>query len=361
MKSKNIMHLGCMVLAIGWLSTAQAEEAEGTEVGSRLILTCDSGHLTVALTATAGIYEARVSDPAAIQYFVERAQGKACGPSYYGGDACVDRVLPGTVKLTGEQMLLLELQKGREELNAGQYQPMLAMKDGGIELSISTGAMPNSHTFISYDLGKWFFPGCQQLVEFPRGKVKVTVLGDAVQNGALAGSPLGEVGVFQGEWQAGKLLGTTDERGELTLEAEEGALDLSVFKTTSSHSALYSQPQYVEVQGGETVALDIHVAPVQVSIQTSFDCGFGNALYVTGETDYLGSWTVAYKMTRINGQWVLQKNLPLGAAFKLVLAPWTDADTLMIQQIRKWERGANHLITPPQGSYESSIRVNPKF
>lgn len=193
------------------------------------------------------------------------------------------------------------------------------------------------------------------------GSVKVTVLSDIYQNGNLSGQPVYGAGIFLGDWQAGYSLGTTGMDGSVTVSLEQGSHSLSMFKMTSSHSTMSSRGHEVTVSTDQTADLTIRTAPYVVSVSAFADAGFGNALYITGATDYLGGWSTAYKMhyDSSRGCWSFSKALPIGLPFKIVKAAWTDADQISTAAV-VWEQGADRVVPQP-GYYQVNITAYPQF
>jgi hypothetical protein len=82
------------------------------------------------------------------------------------------------------------------------------------------------------------------------------------------------------------------------------------------------------------------------SIYVNYDCGFGNALYITGESEYLGSWQKAYKLSVASDcgkLWAFKSiQLKSGIEFKILIYKWVDEDNIVINNIDKnkifWER-----------------------
>jgi hypothetical protein len=195
------------------------------------------------------------------------------------------------------------------------------------------------------------------------GTVQVRILGDAVAQGAIQSTPISDVSLYDGDWHAVAPLGQTDANGVYVATLSQGAHQISAMKMTSSHSLLQSVGNAVTVTESPS-QLDIHVAPTQVRIETPYAAGFGNAIYITGETAYLGQWKTAYKLTyqQYNATWGFLQNLPIGAQFKLILAPWTDAASIPVTAPGvRWESGGNRTITPPANSYESYLSISPSF
>ncbi len=202
------------------------------------------------------------------------------------------------------------------------------------------------------------------------GTVQIQVVADAVVGNAgsvppdtLSATPISGVSIYDGPWEAGGSIGTTDANGQFSATLPIGSHQIGVMMMTSSHSLLSSDGNAVDVTTtpGKLV---IHVAPTTVQIATAYDAGMGNAIYVTGETSYLGNWTTAYKLTYqpYNNTWTFTKNLPLGAQFKLILAPWVDGDSISVSSADvKWASGNNDVVTPPYQNYMSVLTITPSF
>lgn len=195
------------------------------------------------------------------------------------------------------------------------------------------------------------------------GTVTVRVLGDQVVQSAIVSTPIAGVNVYDGDWHAVQAMGLTDANGHYLATLTLGTHQISVMMMTSSHSLFQSVGNTVIVTSKPTT-LDIHVAPTQVDIWSTYDAGWGNALYVTGESDYLGNWTTAHRLNYepYQNRWLYQQDLPLGAQFKLILAPWVDGDSIPVTSPgARWEQGYNHVITPPYQNYYSDLRIDPTF
>jgi hypothetical protein len=159
----------------------------------------------------------------------------------------------------------------------------------------------------------------------PTGTVVVQVLGDAVQGNAgslppdqIVSTPIANVLVYDGPWEAGGPLGETDANGNFTATLTLGVHSIGVMQMTTDESMFSSDGNTVTVTNtpGHLV---IHVVPDTVSIETAYDAGVGNAIYVTGETNELGAWATASKLTYDTtlGSWQYEGHLHAGAQYKL--------------------------------------------
>lgn len=193
------------------------------------------------------------------------------------------------------------------------------------------------------------------------GTVELRVLSDRWQDGRLVSGGWADVGVYLGDWHAGHRLGTTDAEGRLTLTVPAGQPLFSAMVMTSSHS-MASAEVSVAVAAGQVARAELRIAPVSVTIRAHARCDYGQALYLTGATGYLGDWKQARKMSYdpASGAWTLTQNLPLGLPFKIVRGPWVDGAALSTAEV-EWEQGADRAVTPPQGSYDSVIYALPVF
>ena len=173
-------------------------------------------------------------------------------------------------------------------------------------------------------------------------------------------SPLANVLVYDGPWEAGNPLGETDANGEFTATLSLGVHAIGVMEMTTDESMFSSDGNTVTV-GTTPTTLVIHVIPDTLSLETHYDAGYGNAIYVTGESASLGNWSTAYKAgysTSI-GQWQLTTQVPAGAQYKLLLAPWVEGSTIPVSSAgARWQNGSN-LVAP--SSTFSVLNLDPSF
>jgi hypothetical protein len=191
------------------------------------------------------------------------------------------------------------------------------------------------------------------------GAVELTVFADRWENGQMVSGPFSNVGVFLGDWQAGNMLGYTGDAGTVFFMVPGGDHTISTMVMTSSHS-IASGSMPLSAQAGSLLSTELHMAPITVSVAAHYDTGVGRALYITGDSDYLGNWKTASRMTWNGGAWTYQRNLPIGLPFKIVLAPWSDDSTISTAGVT-WEKGPNRVVTPPNGYVSSEIAVHPSF
>lgn len=194
------------------------------------------------------------------------------------------------------------------------------------------------------------------------GTVPVTVTAVEVDGDSLRSWPFPKAGVFRGPWQEGNFLGLTDDQGQVTVELPAGHSELSIQKITSSHTLTERSGIGVDVTAGETTSLEVNIAPETVDIIADVDVGYGNAVYVTGETEFLGNWKTARKLeyNTYYGDWRLTDNVPLYAEFKLVREEWVDGDTISTAGV-DWETGSNHRIQDPGYYFKSVNELSPTF
>ncbi|MGO8996989.1 MAG: DUF6209 family protein [Polyangiaceae bacterium] len=201
----------------------------------------------------------------------------------------------------------------------------------------------------------------------PTGTVVVQVLGDAVQGNAgsvppdqIVSSPIAGVLVYDGPWEAGNPLGETDANGDFTATLTLGVHQIGVMMITSDESMFGSDDNTVTVTDTPGT-LVIHVIPDTLDLQVAYAAGVGNAIYVTGETSGLGSWTTAYKATYNSsfGGWQFTSQIPAGAQFKLILAPWVDGSSIPVSSAGvEWQSG-NNQVAP--AVHFSVLNVSPSF
>jgi hypothetical protein len=199
------------------------------------------------------------------------------------------------------------------------------------------------------------------------GTVVVRVLGDAVQGSAgsvppdrIVGTPIAGVLVYDGPWEAGNPLGQTDANGDFQATLSLGIHSIGVMMVTTGDSMFSSDGNTVTVTSSPTT-LAVHVVPDTLSLETSYGAGWGDAIYVTGETSALGNWQTAYKATYnpSTGGWQYTSAVPAGAQFKVLLAPWVAESSIDVGTTHvAWEVGPNH-VAP--ASYYSVLNLSPSF
>jgi hypothetical protein len=202
------------------------------------------------------------------------------------------------------------------------------------------------------------------------GTIVVQVVGDSVQGNAgeippdtIAGAPISGANVYDGPFEAGKLLCTTGSNGQCTATLSVGTHALDVFEETSDMSSIYSSGHSVTV-GATPTSVAVHVAPNSVEIQANFNAGYGNALYITGETSYLGNWNTAYKayFNSTLSAWTYSANLPIGAQYKFLLAPWVSGSSIAVTSAGvHWQQGANDVVTLSTPGPVVNNDVTPSF
>jgi hypothetical protein len=201
----------------------------------------------------------------------------------------------------------------------------------------------------------------------PTGTVVVQVVGDAVQGNAgstppdqIVSRPIADVLVYDGPWEAGNPLGETDANGDFTATLSLGVHSIGVMMITTDDSMFGSDGNTVTVTDAPG-QLVIHVIPDTIDLQVSYAAGLGNAIYVTGETSSLGDWTTAYKATYNGafGGWQFSRQVPAGAQYKLILAPWVDGSSIPVSSAGVvWQSGSNQ-VAP--AVYFSVLDLSPSF
>ncbi len=137
--------------------------------------------------------------------------------------------------------------------------------------------------------------------------------------------------------------GWTDANGNVTLTLTEGNHTFVVAKMTSSHSLYVSKVYTTTIYKGMTTEVYFSVCPTEAKVTANIDVGWGNALYITGQGDLLGSWQTAYKMTYSNGKWLYNGYLPKGIEYKVVKYRWVSENEIPTTYVQ-WEKGYNHKI-----------------
>jgi hypothetical protein len=331
---------------------------------------CDGGQSEINWLPETESVQVRLRSPESLDFVRASTNEKACAKDYYsptGAMICLKKELSDMVRWQDDGLVIDNLKRwsygSQLQFLAGQYRPSIEQTEDGWVLHLNNAVMVNSKTLIQWDNGPIALSNCEAVMPYPMTQVRIQILGDQYIQGTLVSAPIPKAAVYAGDWHAGQVLGETDNEGMLTLDMEVGASHISVMKLTSSHSALWSDPQSFNVSKGRDNVFRLHVAPTTVRILSSTPVPYGKAVYITGEGEYLGNWQVATRLNiRPDGRWELLKNLPVGATYKLLVADWTDSSTLWLEgQSISWESGPNHQIPPLKDYYEVVIEASPRF
>lgn len=203
------------------------------------------------------------------------------------------------------------------------------------------------------------------------GKLAITVYADEVVDGELSSTPFEGVTVSDGVYEdESNHLGVTDADGRLQTSLETGEHSLELFKQTSTTTVGTTSTEKrdigVEIRAGETTTIEAHLAPKTVTIYANDATEYGEALYVTGETDYLGNWETAYKMLPAHSSyWKFEANLPVGAEYRIGKTDWIDQVTISTDDLTMEKRpradGANRTIDDGEGYYDLIENTYPRF
>jgi|GEM_PF-3371204 len=343
-----------------------------TEGWGATILSCDNGKIQLNYLPASGDFQLSLQKPAWLSAIQASTEEEACAQNYYSpahAPICLKKTLADNIHLEDELITIDGLQRSsfgdQLQFISGPYRPFINWDKNRLSLTLAGAGMANSKTLIAWENGRYLLPNCEQVQDFPKAPASVQVFADQVVNGQLISTPISRVNVYAGDWHSlSQPLGLTDEQGILNFESELGSTAISVMKLTSSHSALWSEPQTLSIKDDSFNQLKINLAPTFVRISSKHKTAFGKALYITGESDYLGQWKLATKLdfNAQNGNWELARHLPLGARFKLLEADWVESTTWRIDSSKvRWEKGGNQEIPQPNGYYEVVIQADPQF
>lgn len=331
---------------------------------------CDNGQSEINWSPETESVQVHLRTPESLATVRASVDEKVCARDYYsptGAMICLKKELSDMVHWQDEGLVIDNLKRwsfgNQLQFLSGQYRPSIEQTDDGWLLHLNNAVMVNSKTLIQWDNGPIPLKNCEEVTPYPKSQVRIQVLGDQYMRGTLVSTPLPKVAVYAGDWHGGLVLGETDAEGNLTLDMDVGAHNLSVMKLTSSHSALWNDPQSYTVTQRRDNVFRVHVAPVTVRLLSATSVPYGKAVYVTGEGEYLGNWQRATRLNILpDGRWELLKNLPVGASYKLLVADWTDASTLWLEgQKVSWQAGPNQQIPPLKDYYEVVIEASPRF
>ena len=159
------------------------------------------------------------------------------------------------------------------------------------------------------------------------------------------------------------LRSVADDTGLVSIDLPAGEHTV-LFAKRSSHSVESTETFHFTIVGGTVNEPDLgEVLFTRPEIVACSDAvGFGRALYVTGETGRLGEWQRAHKMIpghwRGSNCWSWQGYARTGIEFKIVRAPWSEADAIATSDV-EWESGTNHKIS--EATLYNDNLVHPTF
>lgn len=176
------------------------------------------------------------------------------------------------------------------------------------------------------------------------GTLAITVNEPKVVDDELVTVPREDIEISDGNVGLGPGLGRTDENGQLEAEVDAGERTLSIFNRYTRYYGVKDQLE-VNVDAGERTEITYDFIPNRFRISADTQVEFGKALYVTGQTEFLGNWQRARKMGYNSSRewWALMDQLPVGAEFKIVRADWSEDDWIPTDNV-DWERGSNRVI-----------------
>lgn len=180
------------------------------------------------------------------------------------------------------------------------------------------------------------------------GSVKFNIESLVIEDRQLVGVPYVEANIFldgNHPYGSGVIAARTDENGEAVLELEEGEHTVIFSKWTSSHSVFASAVYTFSVAAGEQTEVYESLVTTRATIIATANTGWGNALYITGDTELLGNWQTAYRLNPMSAsEWTYFAHLPRGIEYKIVLAPWVDGVEEVSTTNVQWQYGANNAV-----------------
>ena len=145
----------------------EGEDSTAVDVETQeVVAECDEGALVLEPSAEReGELIALVTDPEAVDYFVQQSEGVYCEELSYSSErraVCVQRQLHHSVTLTEDGSLLVDgLQASSDSFAvSGRAGARLDREGHGLRLTLSGSAMTSSHTVSYYEVGSWLFETC---------------------------------------------------------------------------------------------------------------------------------------------------------------------------------------------------------
>lgn len=200
------------------------------------------------------------------------------------------------------------------------------------------------------------------------GTLDILLNEESVDDGEIVTQPISGIDVFDttdGDLYSrdGEFLGETDDNGRLGASMEAGQRELTVRVKWHRYYDGKDEGIPVEIEPNETTTLEYDFLPSLAWLYARHQTEYGKALYVTGDSEYLGNWEQARRMSntgKYGALWQWKERLPAGAEFKFVRADWTDATWISTDDV-DWELGFNRVIEGGLGYPGSYVKESPEF
>jgi hypothetical protein len=224
------------------------------------------------------------------------------------------------------------------------------------------------------DLGEWHITFNDKTLAYKAekrtsalyGKVHLKVNTVAFQNGVLVKTPLAHARICLDATEGGQYCmnfgWSTDDNGASVVDLPAGNHRVAFGAALSSHWVIRSDFSPFTIANSQDLSEPIDVVPETTCINATASVPSGKALYVTGQSSYLGDWKTAYKLSHNGNAWYFQGQIPSGLEFKLILT--ADGASTISTQGASWESGANHKLLDPQqytGGAPQCVSVAPSF
>lgn len=198
------------------------------------------------------------------------------------------------------------------------------------------------------------------------GTLEIHVYTTSIVNGQYTHSPFSRASIFMDDnspYGGPAAEAVTDSEGTAILEVSGGSHTFRVAQMTSSHSYFVSEEMSTYVRNGGKTQMYFSVVITHATIKANYDCGWGNALYITGQGELLGHWNTAYKLSPVSGGWQYYDYLSKNIEYKIILAPWTDDDSINLygNDNFSWETGANRVLQNAAVYYPTYNEITPNF
>lgn len=162
---------GKLLFTLSALSATVSAGAARAQAGD-VVLSCNSGALTVEADEDQGGFRAVVWDTGVVDHF-KALEGTSVKTVQHGYPSLETskRVLPpqaSFANLEGRAVLIvsgLRNQNGEPSYFAGQHLPYVRPVSGtvGYRFAIDNSLWTGSHSYVSYEYGNWFFEDCELL------------------------------------------------------------------------------------------------------------------------------------------------------------------------------------------------------
>ncbi len=138
-----------------------------------------------------------------------------------------------------------------------------------------------------------------------------------------------------------------------------GPHKLQVRRFHSASSIGVSKPILFDVKAN-TQSVDLILGKIPIFLTVKGKLQTSESFYITGQTQVLGDWKTAFKLTKAGDGFLFQDLLPVGLEYKILKAK-SSMDRIEIDSKALWQKGPNRMFDAPMLVHGVVETVTPEF